>query len=231
MSDLGTEPTPASYKDAKAQAKAAKAYTKASRPWFKKKRFIVPLAIVVLAIIATVNGGGSEDAPAAATTADTSSEDTTSNATEDSAQDPSGSVDSAATEASAGLGDKVRDGKFQFTVKKVDCGKTRIGSAAFDTKAQGQFCLVSLKIKNIGNEAQSMFADNQYLFDEKGRKSSADIDAAMYMGDRAQTLWEEINPGNVLKGIVVFDIPRNAEPTSLELHDSMFSGGVTVSLK
>jgi hypothetical protein len=53
----------------------------------------------------------------------------------------------------------------------------------------------------------------------------------MYMGDRAQTLWEEINPGNVLKGIVVFDIPRNAEPTSLELHDSMFSGGVTVSLK
>lgn len=224
MSDLGTETTPASYKDAKAQAKAAKAYAKASRPWFKKKRFIVPLALVVLAIIIGVNGGGSEDAPAAATVG-TGAEGNTSNATDDSAD-----VDSADSQATAGLGDKVRDGKFEFTVKKVDCGKTRIGSAAFGTKAQGQFCFVSLKIKNIGDEAQTMFADNQYLFDQKGRKSSADVDAAMYMGDRAQTLWEEINPGNVLKGVVVFDVPKNAEPTSLELHDSMFSDGVTVSL-
>ncbi|WP_341353356.1 MULTISPECIES: hypothetical protein [Rhodococcus] len=30
---------------------------------------------------------------------------------------------------------------------------------------------------------------------------------------------------------VVFDMPVDAVPASIELHDSMFSGGVTVSLR
>ncbi len=34
--------------DPRAAAAAAKAYAKATRPWFKKKRFIIPIAIVVL---------------------------------------------------------------------------------------------------------------------------------------------------------------------------------------
>jgi hypothetical protein len=33
-----------------------------------------------------------------------------------------------------------------------------------------------------------------------------------------------------LTGIVVFDVPKNAKPTKLELHDSAFSGGVDVIL-
>jgi hypothetical protein len=37
-------------------------------------------------------------------------------------------------------------------------------------------------------------------------------------------------PGNSLTGTVVFDIPVDAVPASLELHDSLFSGGVTVTL-
>jgi len=31
-------------------------------------------------------------------------------------------------------------------------------------------------------------------------------------------------------GVVVFDIPKSATPTKIELHDSPFSGGVTVEL-
>jgi hypothetical protein len=42
----------------KADAAAEKARTKAMRPWYKKKRFIVPLAVVVIAIIAAAAGGG-----------------------------------------------------------------------------------------------------------------------------------------------------------------------------
>jgi hypothetical protein len=41
-----------------------------------------------------------------------------------------------------GIGTKVRDGKFEFTVRKVECGKSRIGSTDFGTTAQGQFCFV-----------------------------------------------------------------------------------------
>jgi hypothetical protein len=218
MTDLGTEPTAPSHKDAKAQAKAAKAYAKATRPWFKKKRVMLPLATVAIIAMAAANSGGDDSSPAATAGAD-------------SKQESSGSDEAATSSEAAGLNEAVRDGKFEFTVKKVDCGETRIGNATFGTKAQGQFCLVNLKVENIGNEAQSMFGDNQLLFDQDGREFSADTEAAMYMGDKAQTLWEEINPGNSINGVVVFDVPKNAVPTSIELHDSMFSDGVKVSLK
>jgi len=46
----------------KAQAKADKAYRKASRPWFKKKRFILLLLVVVTAIIIAVSTSGKKDA-------------------------------------------------------------------------------------------------------------------------------------------------------------------------
>jgi hypothetical protein len=41
----------ADYKQAKAASKAAKAYAKAQRPWYRKKRYIISLAVAVLAII------------------------------------------------------------------------------------------------------------------------------------------------------------------------------------
>ncbi|HEU4515204.1 MAG TPA: DUF4352 domain-containing protein [Nocardioidaceae bacterium] len=215
MTDLGTEQTPASNKDAKAQAKAAKAYAKATRPWFKKKRFILPIGVVAIAAMAAAGGGDEGAEPTVASASGTES--------------GSDAKEASAPEATPGVNDAVRDGKFEFTVKKVDCGKTQIGTSMFGTKAQGQFCLVNVKVENIGDEAQSMFGDNQLMFDQEGREFSADTEAAIYM-DNAQTLWEEINPGNSINGVVVFDVPKNAIPSSIELHDSMFSDGVTVSL-
>ena len=50
-----------------AQFGAAGAGTKASRPWFKKKRFIIPLALVALMLIGGITGGNSEDAVDATT--------------------------------------------------------------------------------------------------------------------------------------------------------------------
>lgn len=43
---------------ARAAGAAEKARLKAMRPWFKKKRFILPLAIVVIGVIAAAAGGG-----------------------------------------------------------------------------------------------------------------------------------------------------------------------------
>jgi hypothetical protein len=52
---------PGSYGDAKAQAKAAKAYAKAQRPWYKKKRWIGLIVLVVIIAISAASGGGSDD--------------------------------------------------------------------------------------------------------------------------------------------------------------------------
>ena len=88
---------------------------------------------------------------------------------------------------------------------------------------------MQLNIENIGDEPQSMFSDNQLAFDGKDRKFSANSVASIY-DESSQVLWEEINPGNSVKGKVYFDIPKGAKLTNLELHDSMFSDGVKVVL-
>src|SRR5690349_19313126 len=58
-----------------------------------------------------------------------------------------------------GLNDPVRDGKFEFTATRVKCGATKVGSGLVSEKAQGQYCLITLRVKNIGKEAQA-FADS-----------------------------------------------------------------------
>ena len=94
----------------------------------------------------------------------------------------------------------------------VNCGKTQIGSSDFGVKAQGKFCLVSMKVKNIGDKPQTLFGDNQKLF-VGDAEYGANAEAGIYLDD-SQTFIEEINPGNSLTGIVVFDVPKNAKPQS-----------------
>src|SRR5689334_12349778 len=55
-----TAPTPEAARNAKAEAAAAKAYAKAQRPWYKKKRFIMPLVLVALMVAAGVCSGGDD---------------------------------------------------------------------------------------------------------------------------------------------------------------------------
>ena len=133
------------------------------------------------------------------------------------------------TPEAAGTGTPVRDGKFEFTVQRVECGKSRVGSRDFGQTAQGHFCFVYMKVENIGKEAQTLDGSNQYMYASGGKRYDADTEAAIYLDD-SKTFLEEINPGNAVDGIVIFDVPKSAKPERLELHDSAFSGGVEVSL-
>ena len=54
----------------KSAAKAAKAFAKASRPAYKKKRFIIPAAIAAIAIASSAGGGGSDGNDATPTAAE-----------------------------------------------------------------------------------------------------------------------------------------------------------------
>ena len=131
----------------------------------------------------------------------------------------------------AGIGDPVRDGKFEFTVTRFDCSKKTIGSAYLKKKAQGKFCVVTLNVKNIGDEAQMFAGGNQKAYDAAGAEYENDSTAEIYANENAETFLNDINPGNRVTGKVVFDVPASAVLTTLELHDSFWSGGVKVSLK
>ena len=90
--------------------------------------------------------------------------------------------------------------------------------------AQGEYVNIRLSVKNIGNEAQTYFVQNQKLI-VGGKK----FDAASILGAKGDDI--SLNPGRGIDNTVVsFDVPPGTVPTSIELHDSAFSGGVTVRL-
>ena len=88
-----------------------------------------------------------------------------------------------------------------------------------------------MKIKNIGDVSQSLFADNQYVYDRQGNRYSADSEASIYSGEAGSTWYDEINPGNSVSGDVIFDVPKGTRITKAELHDSAFSNGIEVDLE
>ncbi|MFI5895620.1 DUF4352 domain-containing protein [Actinoplanes sp. NPDC051513] len=133
--------------------------------------------------------------------------------------------------AQPGLNTPVRDGKFEFTVTKVSCGKEQVGSGFLVSKAQGEFCLVNVTVKNIGDEAQTFTGGSQKAFDGRGVEYSNDGGAELSVNSGAETFLEEINPGNSVKGTLVFDVPESTKLTTIELHDSFWSGGAKVALK
>ncbi|MGI8647434.1 MAG: DUF4352 domain-containing protein [Mycobacteriales bacterium] len=141
-----------------------------------------------------------------------------------------GSATGTSSDKSVSTNEAARDGKFEFTAQKVECGKDRVGSQYLNQKAQGQFCFVTLRVKNIGQEARIFDASNQRAFNAAGDKYQADSAASLYANEAGETFLKDINPGNELTGIVVFDIPSDKKLTKLELHDSAFSSGATVRL-
>ncbi|SHN47891.1 DUF4352 domain-containing protein [Cryptosporangium aurantiacum] len=151
----------------------------------------------------------------------------------DTAAAPSGDApeqSAKSEEKPAGLNTPVRDGKFEFTVTSVQCGKTTVGTEYLNKTAQGQFCLVAVTVKNIGDVAQLFDASSQKAHNAQGQEYAADSEASIYVNSEGQTFLEQINPGNSVNGTLVWDIPKGQKLATLELHDSPFSGGVEVSV-
>ena len=182
---------------------------------------VVGLFVLLGACGALLSGGstktGSSTSPSASTSASHSS--------------PAKAAQPAKKQAPVnGIGREYRDGKFAFTVTKIKKGVHRVGDQYLGQTAQGQFVLVSVTVQNIGNEARTFDNSSQKLTDSQGRDFDADGQATIAMGEESNAFLKDINPGNGVKGILIFDVPQGVKLKSLELHDSPFSGGVTIPL-
>ncbi|MEU8797784.1 DUF4352 domain-containing protein [Spirillospora sp. NPDC048819] len=129
-----------------------------------------------------------------------------------------------------GIGREYRDGKFAFTVTKVKKGVKKVGNEYFGDKAQGQFVIIYVTVKNIGDKARTFTHHNQTLIDTKEREFEADPEASLWTTQDSKSFLQQINPGNSVKGKLIYDVPPGTRLKAIELHDSMFSGGVTVPL-
>jgi hypothetical protein len=204
------------------EKKTEKKKNEKKKNWFLRHKILS--IILVLVILIGIAGAAGD-----------SSKKTGSNSQPSSNMNTSSKSASSSTKAQTPkIGVATRDGKFEFVVKSIQCGAPNVGSDYSTKTAQGQYCLLDISVKNIGNEAQSLYSGNQYLYNAAGQKYSADDTATMYAEpiDSSSSSWyNDINPGNSVEGKIVFDIPKDQTPVTAELHDSALSGGVKVSLQ
>jgi hypothetical protein len=181
--------------------------------WLARHKILtVVLAFIAIAIIAGAAGGGSKS--------DTNTGD-------------KAKTDNKTAMTTAKVGEAARDGQFEFIVKSVTCGKPSVtDSSGYVTKtAQGQYCLMDVTVKNIGDKQQYFSESDQKLLNSAGQQYSPDTTATLTNSNNSDALLAQINPGNTAQGVLVFDIPKDQTAVSAEMHDSSFSGGVKVNLQ
>lgn len=207
----GRETTPAPTFQATKVATAQESSV-ATRPWFRKKRVLVPLVLIALvAVLQAASGGGETGAPDAA----------------GSASQPTAA---GARAKVAHIGVKVRDGNSEFVVTGVEHpGKTIAGKAGKTLTARGEFVIVRVDITNIGKKPQTPDCSCQLLISDKAWEFEPS--PSILSTKEALRFVQRINPGETAKDIVLlFDLAPGTTVGSIELHDSQLSPGVMVNL-
>lgn len=186
--------------------------------FFKRHKILtVILAIIVIGIAASAAGGGGKN----------------TNNTAKSTNSSSTSNSNAKTSTTAKIGETARDGKFEFVIKSIKCGEPSVTAAGgyLSKTAQGQYCLIAISVKNIGDKQQLFMESDQKLLNANNVEYSADSTATLYNSNNSDVFVNQINPGNTVEGTIVYDIPKDQTPVTAELHDSSFSNGVKITLQ
>ncbi|ONH52054.1 serine/threonine protein kinase [Frankia sp. CcI49] len=121
-----------------------------------------------------------------------------------------------------------QDGPLSFAVDGVECGVEQLGLGFLARHPAGQFCLVAITIRNTGTSPRALDSSYQYVYDSTGARRTADYLSRYYLP--GETIWNTAEPGASIHGRMVFDLPPDATPRRLELHDSPASGGGSIPL-
>ena len=213
----------------RADAKAEKAYAKATRPWYKKKRWITLIVFVALIGIVSVTGGSDTGGPEQVSGSTSVSDDTSS------ASDDSGSAgkDKAGSKSNPiKVGETVKLEGTQYTVKSAK-RKSTVGGQFFNEKANGVFVVVKLKVENKKDETKT-FSDGATKFistdDKKYSTDSEGTMASAGEGDESFILMD-MQPDVPETGILVYDVPNGkAKGGLLEVSDLFGRGEAYIDL-
>jgi hypothetical protein len=132
-----------------------------------------------------------------------------------------------APRAVPGIGAPARDGALEFTVRRVKCGSEQVGDVV-QKNAAGQYCIVELTVRNVGDTPRGFYNTNQEAHSADGTRFEPDWEATDDALNGEQKAAEAINPGTAIDAIVVYDIPKDAKIQTLTLHDSAMSNGVVI---
>lgn len=201
---------------AKAQAAADKAYKKASRPWFKKKRFILPLLLILLIILISALSGGGDDPSGAADPATSSSADA---APSEGAAEAAPSEEAPADAAAAFPGAEDSDVVGQAG-DALALGDISVTSAAIvDGDATLGPTLCSTVTVNNGSSDTIDFS----AFDWKLQSPGGTILNTGFAGSPNILSTGQIAPGGSTSGDICFDNATNETGQFVLLYEPVFS--------
>jgi hypothetical protein len=213
----GAMTTYATPRDAKAQAKAEKAYRKASRPWFKKKRFWALGAILLLVLISALTGGGDDTGAASSGSASDTNQETTENTAQDTAQETTENTAEDTTPAFPGAqesdvvgnwGDELLLGSVVVRTSALGPGDATLGSTLCTTAT----------MENGSDETVDFNA-----FDWKLQAPSGTILNTGFTGSDDQLSSGQIAPGGTASGDVCFDGAMDESGQYIVIYEPIFS--------
>jgi Domain of unknown function (DUF4352) len=203
------------------------------KPIYLRWWFIALTVLLLIIVISGLSGDGDEATTASEPVAEEPEAPAAEVApAEEEAAPPEEQAPEPEAAPAAGIGTPVRDGQFEFVVTGIENVGTEIGDPQFMSEtAQGEYLIVRVDITNIGDEPRMFDASTQYLYDAESSRYDASSDAYL-LDDFDKAFLEEINPGNTVTAApLLYDVPSGFVPASIELHDSLLSGGVTVTLQ
>ena len=195
----------------RADAKAEKAYAKASRPWFKKKRWIGLIALVVIVAIATATGETDSGGPEVV--GDSTSEGNSSSSDSNKAGSKSNPL---------AVGDTVKLEGTQYTVKSAR-RSPMVGSEFFKETANGVYVIVELTIENKKNETKTFVSEAAKFISPNGKKYTTDDDGSIAADE--PLILEDMQPDVPKTGKLVYDIPKGTAKGGLLEVSDLFGGG------
>lgn len=197
--------------------------TPKKKNWFLRHKLLTALgAILLLIVLGSALGGGKHGEQQAAPAVSSNAENTNGQQGQNSPP--------AEAKPAAGIGSTVTSGDFAITVTSVEPGQAMVGNSALGKSAQGEFVFVHVKVTNNGKKADTFTSSLQKLVDGQGREFEADGAAAIYLGDNG-VLLKEINPGNSVEGVLVYDLPKGTTPEKAVFQAGYIAKKVEVSLK
>lgn len=140
----------------------------------------------------------------------------------------SGTASAAPAEKTAKIGQSVNAGDIAVTVTAFKCGVTVKDFADTPIKPQGQFCSLDVTFRNNGSDQVEVDDSDLSLHDAKGASYRTSSDTLV--GDDSIFL-KKVNPGNTLKGVAYFDVPKGTSPIAAQFDGSIFSSPAKVALK
>lgn len=157
-----------------------------------------------------------------------------SSSTKTSATPAAAGATPAASNAPVPVGTPAKDGAFAFTVQGMSCSTASLGGGQYAPSttppAGSEFCVLSMTVANDTSQGQTFDPTAQHAYNAGGTQFTASLSGMEYLPQNQVSAYESnINPGVSVPVQVLFVVPVGTTITTLHLHDSAFSGGVTAA--